>query len=528
MPVLPKPLFVLRTSWQTARMARRLQRGNTAVAAQQQTLRRLLEKFAVTVYGRDLGIHSGMTYAEFRGRVPLRDHAQLTPYFDRIRRGDADILWPGECRWQAQTAGTTGIPKWLPVTPESLAHFDEAETAALMYHSIRAGHAGVFRGRHLSLERSLALTPLKLRRSSNSTPPIATAVTVALTPKWGATQLAEPGTAISEMTDWPTKIGAIIERTLRLDITLISGLPNWLLVFAEQLQKRAANEKLPAETLKAVWPKLECLMHYGIPVGPFYDQLRRAAGPGVVFHEIYSTAEALIAAQDAEPGSGLRLIEDAGVFYEFLPLEEYHESLPLSLGAKALSMDQVRTGEDYVLVLTTPAGLCRYILGDVIRFISIEPPRLILIGRTDLRLNSFEENVTEKDLTDSLTAVCQRHNWTITNFHVAPLFSSSLIGQSRGRHEWWIELQPGTAETPTGPILAAKLDGELQNRSAGYAVKRQRGPIEPPVVRLVIPGFFAHWMRHQGKWGGHEKMPRCRGDRTIAAEFSAIACFNAD
>src|SRR5690606_17215208 len=131
-------------------------------------------------------------------------------------------------------------------------------------------------------------------------------------------------------------------------------------------------------------------------------------------------SEAFVAAQDAAAGSGLRLIEDSGAYYEFLPLRDFEESLPLSLAAKALSLDQVRPGENYVLLITTPAGLCRYVSGDIVRFLSTEPPRIIPVGRTELRLNAFEENVLEQDLTDAIVAVCQRHNWTITNFHVAP------------------------------------------------------------------------------------------------------------
>jgi hypothetical protein len=197
------------------------------------------------------------------------------------------------------------------------------------------------------------------------------------------------------------------------------------------------------------------------------------------------------------------------------------------MASKALSLEQVRPGENYVLLITTPAGLCRYVLDDIVRFVSVEPPRIIHVGRTQLRLNAFEENVLEKELTDSLVAVCQRHNWTITNFHVAPLFSSSLTGQLRGRHEWWVELRPGTNQTPTGPILAGHLDTDLTSRSESYASKR-RGPIEAPVVRLVMPGFFGHWLDYHKKWGGQKKMPRCRSDRLIADELSAMACFNAD
>jgi hypothetical protein len=265
-----------------------------------------------------------------------------------------------------------------------------------------------------------------------------------------------------------------------------------------------------------------------VPLAPFEEDLRRTIGSTVKFHEVYGASEAIIAAQDAETGGGLRLLADAGVFYEFIPAAEFDSTAPQASAHRVVPLEGVRVGEDYALLVTTPAGLCRYAIGDVVRFTSTKPPRLMYVGRTGLQLNAFGERVIEKEITDSLVAVCQRHNWSITNFHVAPLFINSLTGQNRGRHEWWIELRAGTVETPTGPSLAGKLDAELLGRSKEYAAKRKTAVLEAPVVRLVMPGFFEHWMRHHGKWGGHSKMPRARSDRQIADELSEIACFTED
>lgn len=529
MPVLPKPLFVFRASWHSTRMARRLSRPDTGVRAQEQTLKHLLENLALTTYGRDLGISPDMSYQEFRARVPLRDHDQLEPYFRRIKRGEPNVLWPGHCHWYVESAGTTGKPKWLPVTEAALAHFENAEADALLYYTVRVGQSTVFRGRHLSLAPLLKLIPVAKPELPGSGLDVEATSAVPKSPAWGAPQLAEPAENIPETPEWSARIESIITRTLGMDISLIAGLPNWLLVFSDALLGRAIAAKMLATSWNTIWPKLECVVHHGIPVGPFQEELKRTSGFMVNLHEIYFASEAFIAAQDADPGSGLRLMEDSGVFYEFLPLSDFEESLPLSSAAKALSLEQVRVDENYVLLITTPAGLCRYVLGDIVRFISVQPPRLIHVGRTQLRLNAFDENVLEKDVTDSIVAVCQRRNWTITNFHVAPIFSSSLTGPtSNGHHEWWVELRPGTHETPTGPILAGHLDVDLASRSQSYATKRLRGSMAAPVVRLVMPGFFAHWLDFQKMWGGQKKMPRCRSDRLIADEFSALACFNAD
>jgi hypothetical protein len=158
----------------------------------------------------------------------------------------------------------------------------------------------------------------------------------------------------------------------------------------------------------------------------------------------------------------------------------------------------------------------------------MEPPRLVYVGRTNLRLNAFAEQVTEKDVTEAMLAVCHRHEWTIVNFHVAPLAATLLTGQNRGRHEWWIELKPGTLVTPISPQMAGELDTELQRLNSTYATRRNAGVIEPPTVRLVMPGVFEHWMRYQGKWGGQYRMPRCRSDRLVADELAQVTHFARD
>jgi hypothetical protein len=181
-----------------------------------------------------------------------------------------------------------------------------------------------------------------------------------------------------------------------------------------------------------------------------------------------------------------------------------------------------------VLVLSTPAGLTRYVIGDVVRFVSTDIPRLVYVGRTALQLSAFGEHVIEKELTDALIAVCQRHGWTIVNFHVAPLFSDSAAGQRRGRHEWWVELKPNTTETPTGPVIAIELDVELKRLNDDYEAKRNGGGLDSPVVKLVMPGVFEQWLRSKGKWGGQNKTPRCRSDREIADGLAQVARFHSE
>ncbi|MBP6507379.1 MAG: GH3 auxin-responsive promoter family protein [Opitutaceae bacterium] len=531
MPVLPKSLLTLGASLMTARTAAKLRKKNTALPAQDRTLQALLTPLAGTEQGRACGLERGLTYAQFSARTPLRSYAQLGPQIERMQRGEANVLWPGRCALYAVSSGTTtGRKKQLPVTEEMLRHFRRASLASLLYYTARVGHAGVFRGRHLLFGSSTRLSPLSAPPSPPAYGADLSGLAALNLPGWADRHFYEPGAAIAQLEDWPAKVAAIADRTHHRDISLLAGNPAWLLILADAVRTRAGNGNRKARFthLQAVWPNLECLVHSGVPLAPFADELRLACGSGVNFHEVYPAAEGFIAAQDGESTQGLRLITDAGLFFEFLPLRDFDEDHLVLLGPKVVPLAGVKTGVDYVLILTTPAGLCRYVLGDVVRFTSTEPPRLLYVGRTQLQLSAFGERVIEKELTDSIVTVCQRHAWTIVNFHVAPLSTHSLTGQNRGRHEWWIELRPGTVATPTGPVLAAELDAELQKLNADYAAKRKGGGLEPPIVRLVMPGIFEQWQRSRDQWGGQNKVPRCRSDRLIADELAQIARFRPD
>jgi hypothetical protein len=301
-----------------------------------------------------------------------------------------------------------------------------------------------------------------------------------------------------------------------------------VLVLAEALRYRAVRAGRTIRHLQELWPNLQCFVHGGVPIGPFAGELRGALGPTVNFHEVYPASEGFIATQDAESSAGLRLMTGVGLFYEFLPLAQYDEATRGNLGAAALPLEGVQRGVDYVLLLTTPAGLCRYVIGDVVRFVSTNVPRLVYVGRTRLQLSAFGEHVIERELTEALQAVGQRRGWTVANFHVAPVFVDSAAGTLRGRHEWWIELKHSSGPDAEDEAIAAELDRELALRNEDYEAKRQGGGLELPRLRLVAPGTFEQWMRAHGKWGGQSKMPRCRSDRTVADALQALAAGSRD
>lgn len=529
MPALPRSLLHLGANVLTTRTSRVLKDARRSLPAQEKTYRSLLTSFSRTAFGKESGLTADLSYADFQTKVPLRTYEGFVPYVERMKKGEADVLWPGACRYYAVSSGTTaGRTKYLPITEGMIAHFRKAGLDSLLYYSSRVGHAGVFQGKHLFLGGSTTLTPIEEVKPHVAFAGDLSGITALNLPSWAEKHLYEPGKDIAQMGDWPAKIKAIAERTATKDVTLLAGIPSWILILAEAVLNQAGQGKSRPAALRSVWPNLECLIHGGVPLAPFADELRAVVGPKVNFHEVYPASEGFIAAQDAEASLGLRLMTEAGLFFEFLPMSDFDESRLAQLGGKAVPLAGVKAGVDYALLLTTPAGLCRYVIGDVVRFVSTDIPRLVYVGRTKLQLSAFGEHVIEKELTDALLAVCQRHGWNIVNFHVAPMFINAAVGQRRGRHEWWIELKSPTTVTPTGPLMAGQLDTELQRLNDDYEAKRKGGGMEPPIVRLVMPGVFEQWMRSAGKWGGQGKMPRCRSDRLVADELMKIARFSND
>lgn len=504
-----------------AHTARRLDRLGNGLEAQQHCFHHLLRQLQGTAFGRSTGLETGLTYAAFHDRVTPRTYEHFRPWIERMKQGEPDVLCPGRCAHFAVSSGTTAGPsKWLPVNQAMLDHFRDSGLDALFFYAQRASHGSVFRGRHLFLGGSSALLPL-----AGSEPPILygdlSGITALNMPRWTERLLYEPGIAIAQMADWPAKLEAIVRRTLRADITLVAGIPSWLLVLAATLRAHAAREtgRTPA-TLKELWPNLECLIHGGVPIGPFADELRTTFGEGVEFHEVYPASEGFIAVQDDEPEAGLRLLTDRGLFFEFLPLADYDETSLDLCDEHVVPLEGVELGVDYVLLLTTPAGLVRYVIGDVVRFTSLTPPRLLYAGRTKLQLSAFGEHVIERELTDTLAAVCRQHGATAVNFHVAPLFPDPAAGRTIGRHEWWIELRG--AEQPGPAFFAADLDRELAARNDDYAAKRAGRGLDLPAVRFTPAGLFETWLRRAGKWGGQSKTPRCRSDRQVAEELAGL------
>lgn len=488
---------------------------------QDKTLRQLLARVRPSRFGRDHGIEPEMGYEAFCEEVPVRTYEDLSGYIDRMRAGEPDQLFPGVCRHFAVSSGTTAGPsKYLPINEPMLAHFRRAGLESLMLFTARTQSTAIFGGRHLFLGGATTMQRLATIGSNEIVAGDLSGIAAAKLPWWAQALLYEPGREIALLDDWPTKIEAIVARTFDRDIRLVAGIPSWLLILFEAIEREARRRGRPWKTLRSIWPEFQCVVHGGVPVEPYVNQIRRYTGYVPHLHEVFPASEGFLAAQDREAGTGLRLFDNVGIFYEFLPLDALDiEGRPLS-GASAIPLSECTVGRDYAIVVTTPGGLCRYLLGDVVRIVSLDPPRILYAGRTRLQLSAFGEHVIERELTDALVAASREQNLEVFQFHVAPRFAQPTAGSSRGCHEWWIEFSGGT---PDRTALASAIDSRLQACNDDYAGKRRGLGLEGPDVRLVPPGTFETWLKAREKWGGQNKMPRCRSDRAIADDLAMIS-----
>lgn len=509
MGIVARPFVEFLAGLRARRLRARLHAQGNGVAQQNATLRTLLGQFERTEFGRQHALGGRTSYDAFRKTVPLRASADFREATQRMAGGLPDVLWPGRCTQFIYTAGTVdGTPKMLPVTPAMTRHFRAAVGDAWLMHVARSGRTEMFLGRHVHAGASTALVSAHGARAGYLDGILRASVSA-----WTREHLVAPAPTIAEMPEGPEKYAATATALAQADVRVVAGTPGGILALLHAAQSAGIQ-----------WPQLECAIHSGAMLGITEKALRDATGPHVTFHEVYSAAEGIFAAQDADSRSGLRLLTDAGIFFEFLPLADLTADLA-SLGPRCVPLAEVSPGVDYALVVTTPAGLCRCLVGDTVRFLSRQPPRLVVTGRTQFLLHSVGERVTEQELSDALIDVCIRNQWEAVNFHVAPYFTRR-VPRTACSHEWWVELRPGTNRTPTGPLLAAELDAELGRRNRDYTARRANGGLEPPVVRLVMPGVFTQWSELHPTFGGPGKLARCRNDRLMADQLAGIARFH--
>ena len=481
--------------------------GDNIRAVQLRQLGMLTRKGARTAYGREHGLHETSDYAEFARLLPVTDYPEIRPWVMRMVDGEKDVLWPGRCRRFAQSSGTSdGRSKFIPVTADSLKinHYRGASDAVAHY-LCNYPDSRMFSGKGFILGGSFATrldTPPHVKAGDLSAHLIE-----CCGPLVDLFRVPDRSTALME--DWTQKVPALVRASLHANVTNISGVPSWFLTVIRSVMADAG-----VSSIHDVWPNLEVFFHGGIAMDPYRSQYEAITAPDRMrYVETYNASEGFFAVQELrEPGSML-LILDAGVFYEFIPLDEVGEARP----AHALPAWQVEEGRVYALVITAPNGLWRYAIGDTVRVVSHDPLRIAIAGRTKAFINAFGEEVMVHNTDAALTRVCRRFGCEARDYTVAPVFAD---GGKRGRHQWLIEW----ATPPADPdAFAAALDKALQDENSDYAAKRSGGIfLDPLQVIAAGPGLFDRWLASTGKLGGQRKMPRLSNNRTVMDSMLAM------
>ena len=492
-----------------ARRRRKMLAAQDAVATQEREWARLISRAATTKFAADHEFARLRTIADFQRAVPLRRYDDFwkdywKPAFPRLE----NITWPGLVPYFAVTSGTTsGASKYIPVTAEMNRANTRAGLDLLSHHVAARPHSRVFAGKSFMLGGSTDLVHEAAGVWSGDLSGIA----VKRLP-WWARGFAFPPLEVALLTDWEDKLNRVAALSAKTDIRVLTGTPSWLLILFDKLSANAGRKI----TAREVYPNLDLLIHGGVNFKPYRTRFEEFLAGGAELREVYPASEGFIALQDETPADGLRLLIDNGIFFEFVPLEELDSANPTRHWIKT-----VEPGVNYAIVLSTCSGLWSYVIGDTVRFVSTNPPRILITGRTSYSMSAFGEHLIGEEIEDAVAAAAQSIGASVTDFSMGAVFPEDQ--GDLGGHIYVVEF----AQTPAPPAIAQVahvIDETLKRRNDDYRAHRAEGfGMKAPEVRAVPPGTFAAWMKSRGRLGGQNKVPRIINDQTLFAtlrEFS--------
>jgi hypothetical protein len=468
----------------------------TAIADQDQILKQLIKTGKDTEYGKMLGLGKVNGYEEYKQAVPIRDYEEFRPWIDKIIEGKHNVLWKGMPLYFAKTSGTTSGVKYIPITKESVGnHFGTARNAALCY-AAETGNTRFFDGKLIflsgspELERVGGIPTGRLSGISNH-----------LIPKYLRTNQL-PSYETNCIEDWETKLSKIVDETLHQNMTLISGIPPWMQMYFDELMRRTGKK------VGEIFPNFNVMIQGGVNFEPYKARLIESIGRKVDTIEVFPASEGFFAFQDSQNAEGLLLNTNDGIFFEFVPAGEIHNENPTRL-----SLRDVKVGENYALIINSNAGLWAYNIGDTVKFVSTEPYRLVVTGRTKHYISAFGEHVIGEEVEQSLMKAATEENIHITEFTVAPMIQQ---GEGKSYHEWFIEFehQPQNLEQ-----FAARLNDNLRDKNIYYDDLIVGNILRPLKITPVKKNGFIDYMKSIGKLGGQNKVPRLSNDRKIADEL---------
>ena len=469
---------------------------------QQAQLEYLLETASNTHYGELYDFKTIRTAGTYRERVPVVEYEGVKPFVERLKRGEKDLLWPGEIKWFAKSSGTTSSKsKFIPVSKESLedCHFRGGKDTISLYLENNP-ESEMFPGKCLVLGGSHQINSF----SSDSYYGDLSAILIENMPYW--TQfLKTPGPSIALMSEWEAKMEKMTEATIDENVTSLAGVPSWFLVLLKNILKRTGKSNL-----LEVWPNLELFIHGGINFTPYREQYKQLIPSDKMnYMETYNASEGFFAIQDDLSNEGMLLMLDYGIFYEFMPLSELGKEHP-----KTYTIGEVEKNRDYAIIISTNGGLWRYLIGDTVRFVSLNPHRIIITGRTKHFINAFGEELIVDNAERGLDMACRKTGAVIKEYTAAPVFMGT---NSKGRHQWLIEFEK---KPDNLSLFSQTLDEALKSINSDYEAKRYKDmTLEQLEVIPARNNLFVDWLASKDKLGGQHKVPRLANNREYIDEL---------
>ena len=470
------------------------------VETQKRVFEQLLKKAADTEFGKDHGFKNISSYREYAARVPVRDYEELKPYVEKVVAGEKDILWPGKPIYFAKTSGTTSGAKYIPLTKESMpTHIDAARNAILCYIN-DTGKADFVDGKMIFLQGSPELDEkngVKLGRLSG--------IAAHYVPGY-LQRNRMPSWETNTIEDWETKVEAIVDETVKEDMTVISGIPSWVQMYFERLQARTGKK------VGDIFPNFNLFIYGGVNFEPYRAKFESLIGRRVDSIELFPASEGFFAYQDRQDEKGMLLLLDSGIFYEFIKADEFYSGNP-----RRYTIGEVELGINYVMIISTSAGLWAYDLGDTIQFTSLAPYRVIVSGRIKHFISAFGEHVIAKEVEQAMQEATAGTGIQITEFTVAPQITPE--GDQLPYHEWFIEFEEEPKDLGT---FAVALDKSLQQQNSYYLDLIEGKILQQLKINPVPTNGFQQYMKSIGKLGGQNKLPRLSNDRKIAEVLENI------
>jgi hypothetical protein len=474
------------------------------VDVQREVLQHLVTAAQYTEFGKKYNFSKTFSLREFKKNVPIHEYEDLKPYILRMMNGEENILWNTPINWFAKSSGTTSDKsKFIPISEESLQdnHFKASKDVLTTYYNNFPG-SDLLTGKSLVIGGSHQLSKM----DENIQYGDLSAVLMQNTPFWGQ-WLRTPELSIALLDEWENKIEQLARVTAEENVTSLAGVPTWTLLLLKKILSIKGKS-----TIREVWPNLELYINGGVSFVPYREQFDRIFGAKINYLEIYNASEGFFAGQQSPDDDGMLLFTEHGIFYEFMPVEQYGKPAPLTVGLK-----NVVTGRNYALVISTTGGLWRYLVGDTIQFTAINPYKIKVTGRLKHYMNAFGEEVIVDNSDQAIAIAAEKTGVVVNDYTAAPVHFSD---QSNGAHEWLIEFEQQPADMNA---FIYELDLALQNCNSDYEAKRHKDlALRRPIVHALPNGTFTEWLRTKGKLGGQHKVPRLSNERGMLDEILSL------